>query len=219
MGKRAEVPPILIDVDPVHGAHSRPRGASSLLSLSDAKAGFLNHPRIQVRPGDREAAWSKSWRAAVQRNSPYARSLPEFERKTIRQGSREATEAILQDYATPVDEARHEQHIIKLSEDISRNFGSRLRNGRLTIGTSQKFLNLYLKYLWCFDQVEEPPHCPFDRQVQKNAGFKASVIVPWTKIDTIEDYHRQIKRLQDVAAAHPPEGFSLAEWELRFGWS
>jgi hypothetical protein len=33
------------------------------------------------------------------------------------------------------------------------------------VGTAQKALNLYLKYLWCLGEIKTPPHCPFDRGI------------------------------------------------------
>lgn len=33
------------------------------------------------------------------------------------------------------------------------------------IGSAQKALNLYRKYLWCLGYIPFPPHCPFDATI------------------------------------------------------
>jgi hypothetical protein len=81
-----------------------------------------------------------------------------------------------------------------------------LKNGSLDIGTSQKILNLYLKYLWCSRLIDfEPPHFPLDRMIQEG---RTSKIVSWTKeIKSYETYFSTLNSLSDGSN-------SRAAWEL-----
>jgi hypothetical protein len=56
-------------------------------------------------------------------------------------------------YSSPVGDVAHCSAIEALAESMSRAFHGRnvLREDRFRIGVAQKALNLYLKYLWCFD--------------------------------------------------------------------
>ncbi len=127
-----------------------------------------------------------------------------------------------------VEDAVHEANIVRLARDVTRQHGEVLHEGRYRIGTAQKALNLYLKYLWCAGRLcdrggwAEPPHCPFDSQVI-NKMMNEDADIPaderaWTKVDDREVYRRWVREARTVArrAGYVDESgkVSLARWEL-----
>ena len=77
--------------------------------------------------------------------------------------------------------------------------------GRIRIGTTQKVLNLYLKYLWVLNKIPEPPHCPFDGIIIDMMELNEPI--RWTKFDDIDVYNKLINKVKD-------EKMTVAEWEL-----
>jgi hypothetical protein len=101
----------------------------------------------------------------------------------------------------------HLKEICSLADYLTTNHSETLKNGRFRIGTAQKALNLYLKYLWCIGAIPEPPHCPFDFQIIKRLpGIRQ---VPWTRLDDAESY-----KLLVTAARRAAGPLSIARWEL-----
>lgn len=228
-----KIPPIMILSQPMHGAHSTHFRQPNLDTLSRAKLAFL--ARVNVKKGDREKAWSKSWAASVQTRGKssadgqtgaiYAKEAtgikpakPLARRAALQSSANRIVVSIAQCYNDPPSDVEHELNIERISNRLSAEFSPLLNRGRLRIGTAQKFFNLYLKYLWCFDEIVEPPQCPLDRVVQYRAGLPAAQIVSWSKLDDITEYHGAIERLRKMAASRPSERMSLAQWELLYGW-
>jgi hypothetical protein len=77
----------------------------------------------------------------------------------------------------------------------------------MRIGIAQKAVNLYLKFLWCYGWIPEPPHCPIDRTVLEEVGDNSS----WTKIKDIPEYVEKIKKIE---AKKGDKSFSEWEYEL-----
>lgn len=73
------------------------------------------------------------------------------------------------------------------------------------IGICQKLLNLYLKYLWCLNEIPMPPHCPIDSVVLREANIKAN----WTEISTIGEYVDIVNSIKSKTGCLP-----LSIWEL-----
>ena len=117
-----------------------------------------------------------------------------------------------------VSEKAHIANIENLAKHISDKCGSFLRRKQFRIGTAQKFFNLYLKVLWCKDEINEPPHCPFDRQILDALPAKElkGVCGKWTQLKDIADYKKWVEAFrsdgENLCAGAP----SMAEWELRF---
>jgi hypothetical protein len=110
-------------------------------------------------------------------------------------------------YREHVSESQHLENIAGLANRISANCHDVLIGGHLRIGTAQKALNLYLKYLWCLGRIPEPPHCPLDRTVISKLPPQRQV--PWTQIDDIAVYQSIVQAAKEQAGS-----CSLAEWEL-----
>src|SRR5208283_2210213 len=145
--------------------------------------------------------------ATVQRGDVYAAEAPESARNRFRSDLRRKLAEMASDYRTAVAENLHLRNISALTDYLTKVHSAALKDGRFRIGSAQKALNLYLKYLWCIGAIVEPQHCPFDSQIIKH--LRGFADVRWTTLDDIEHY----KRL--VAAAKSAAGpLSIAQWEL-----
>lgn len=106
----------------------------------------------------------------------------------------------------------HEEKICHLSNRLSEAFGSELHKRRFRIGVSQKIINLFFKYCWTANLIQQPPHCPFDGRIQRKIErYAERELVHWTELDSIEEY-RSYVRAASLAAEE--DNRSLAEWEL-----
>ncbi len=145
--------------------------------------------------------------ATLQRNKVYSSNTSEDSRKRVRKGIEQELTLIKDRYTQPVSEEDHEKNIVCLSNTISSKYKKYLSEERFRIGTAQKALNLFLKYLWCLGKAWEPPHFPIDAiMLEKIPGGKS---VRWTKLDSINEYKAIIKKAKTVT-----DGKSLANWEL-----
>ena len=131
--------------------------------------------------------WLMTLGAAFQRANIYNEDFKEDnsknnkEKEKFRAKLRRFVEEIASEYKNEVAENKHIKNIESVCEH-SRNIGSEiLRNGYLNFGVSQKLLNLYLKYLWCLEEIPTPPHFPVDRMIQEKLQLKK--IVSWTQMD------------------------------------
>lgn len=146
--------------------------------------------------------------ATVQRAGVYSPGSREKERKKFRASLRSQLERIAQCYANKATEEAHIRNIVELSACLTSAHANVLKSGRFRLGTAQKALNLYLKYLWCLGKIPSPPHCPFDFQII--AKLPNCTGPSWTEMDSEADY----RALVDAAKAKA-QGISLAVWELR----
>ena len=155
--------------------------------------------------------WYLSISGAFQRNKIYAVALAEKDTKqkdAFKNLLRNSIFELSKQYSNVVSDEQHVSNILNL---ILINQNPILyNNGKLTFGTMQKLLNLYLKYLWCTDRLKQiPPHCPVDSIIlQKSTNYKDH---KWTQLDCKEKYMLYINDLRELASAR---GMLLAEWEL-----
>jgi len=157
----------------------------------------------------KDEIWLLSFSAALQRNRVYNASATELKRKAFRRELKDyIISNILPLYKKEVTPKQHEAFLVSII-DNSKYHKSILGNGQLNIGTAQKLLNLVLKYYWCLGWIEEPPHFPVDRIIQKSLPAKRRRT--WTKIYSIEDYMTVI----DAARNQLKDGETLAQWELK----
>ena len=83
-----------------------------------------------------------------------------------------------------------------------------LKDGRWRVGSVQKMVNLWLKYMWCDGRVPPPPHFPVDGvTLQKIPAMKD---VRWTQMDSWDQYRTIIQHARRLVGSEP-----LALWELR----
>jgi hypothetical protein len=147
--------------------------------------------------------------ATTQRSRLYANSPSDQVRKIFHRSFRKKLESLSEAYAQTVREETHIRSIETLASSMSDQHAEILNGGHMRIGHAQKALNLYLKYLWCFGQIPEPPHCPIDSVILKRIpSFGA---VRWTRIDSVADYMKVIGAARNEASQ---KNMSLSQWEL-----
>src|SRR5438552_12291460 len=103
--------------------------------------------------------------ATVQRGKIYTEGTTEAQRLPLQNELRQILEDIAKLYEQVVSEDAHCSNISTLADGLSRSHATVLKDRRFRIGSAQKALNLFLKYLWCIGKIPTPPHCPFDFQV------------------------------------------------------
>jgi hypothetical protein len=117
-------------------------------------------------------------------------------------------------YSRKVDDVTHIRNIAALARFVSTTSGVFLNGGTLFFGVAQKALNLYLKYLWCWDPNFIPPHCPFDDKIIKALGaLPVGVDTKWTTSNSVPSYRAWVAAARAIAGNQ-----SLADWELEV-WS
>jgi len=141
----------------------------------------------------------------LQRSPTYEEKVSERRKADFKQALRDDLERMALEYENPVLEETHVSNIDTLARDLSNRFRDCLLQGRFRIGSAQKALNLYLKYIWCLGKIPPPPHCPFDSIIIQRLGCHMS----WTELDRIEEYQTLVERAKQAADGRP-----LAEWEL-----
>jgi hypothetical protein len=156
----------------------------------------------------RDEFFSLTLAATVQRAGVYRSGCSEKERRPFHDYLRLKLEEIAKQYENEVPDEKHIQNIVELSNGLSGTHKDVLRDKRFRIGTAQKALNLYLKYLWCIGKIPTPPHCPFDSFiVNKLPTYHGP---KWTALDNEEEYRNLV-----AAARVKAQGCPLSAWELR----
>jgi len=157
----------------------------------------------------KDELFSLTLMATVQRAHVYSAQCGEKQRKKFQARLRSELEKTSEAYADHVTEEAHIRSIVDLSNRLTSAHANALNNKRFRIGTAQKTLNLYLKYLWCLGKIPPPPHCPFDFQIIKKLRHHYTG-PSWTILDCEQDYRELVE-----AAKVEAGGSSLAVWELQ----
>jgi hypothetical protein len=113
-----------------------------------------------------------------------------------------------------IDEEGHKEKITLMAKHITENYMPILHNGEFRIGISQKIINLFLKYLWCYGAVKEPFHCPFDSIIKSHLikGGSSIQLTNWTRMNSMEEYKEYVKVARERAN---DEHCSIPEWEVK----
>jgi hypothetical protein len=145
--------------------------------------------------------------ATFRRSKTYREGTKDADKAKFKAALKERLTELSQQYTGDVDNDSHIKNIEHLANDLSKEFTQVLEGGRFRIGSAQKALNLYLKYLWCTEQLPMPPHCPFDNIIiSKLPGCDN---INWTTLDKVEDYRRLVIAARGEAGIIP-----IAQWEL-----
>ncbi len=131
--------------------------------------------------------WLLSTFGAFQRSNCYSSSSSENERRVFREKLRKfIDENLLKNYDIQVSEKEHLENILAIQK-FTLNYSLLLKNDKLNFGICQKLFNLYLKYLWCLNELPSiPPQFPVDRIIQEKLGIKN--IQAWTQFENPEPY-------------------------------
>jgi len=151
--------------------------------------------------------FSMTMQATAQRANLYRPGSAESARAAFRSGLQTRLIKLLEQYRNGLAEDMHFINITALADALSAAHADVLTDGRFRIGTAQKALNLYLKFMWCMGWIGEPPHCPFDAIILQYVPECKNM--RWTKLDSLDDYKR-IVECSKIAA----RGKTLALWEL-----
>jgi hypothetical protein len=145
--------------------------------------------------------------ATTQRGNVYPKGLTETARGAVHETLRCVIDEMSLQYASGIAESAHLANIETLASTISNKHARVVSAGRFRIGSAQKALNLFLKYLWCSGIIPTPPHCPFDARVI--AKLPPADRCNWTTLDDLSQYARLVDSARKLA-----DNKSLAEWEL-----
>lgn len=145
--------------------------------------------------------------AAFGRNKIYAPGTEPAHKDTLRRDLRKRLHELSTVYRSPISDGTHFDNIEDLSTDLSGR--ACLIGKTFRLGSAQKALNLYLKYLWCLGEIPEPPHCPCDGRVIGALGVTGIV---WTKLNHKAEYQTLVEAARTRATR---KGLSIATWELR----
>ncbi|MBN1450423.1 MAG: hypothetical protein JW963_05350 [Anaerolineales bacterium] len=152
-------------------------------------------------------ALSNTQSSSFQRANVYESKSPEKRQSAFVQEFRSKLVALEKVYEQPVSPDQHIKNIEEFAQSLSKHFPDVLRGEEMRIGVAQKAINLYLKFLWCYGWIPEPPHCPIDRTVLEKVGDYDA----WTKIDSIQKYMEKIDKIE---ARKGDKSFSEWEYEL-----
>lgn len=158
----------------------------------------------------RQAALFNAIGSAFQRAVIYRHGIDNSSKDQLKRDLEERLRRIEIQYRDNVSSEKHYHTISDLAEKMSDKYAHILKDGRVRVGTTQKAVNIYLKLLWCYGWIPEPPHCPIDSIVLTEAGDKHT---KWTQMDDIKEYRTAIERIE----AHiwqRRSTTSLSKWEL-----
>jgi len=153
---------------------------------------------------------SSSIFAGLARGRVYKQGISEDDKVKFKNTLKHKLSKYGKSYKTEIKDTKHTENIERFSNEISIKFGKILKGNRFRIGTAQKILNLYLKYLWVLGRILEPPHCPFDSIIITELGLDSEV--KFTKFDSVKDYKRLVTMAVQKAK---DEKLSVAQWELK----
>lgn len=151
------------------------------------------------------------YRKDLEQNDKDRKKFKKYIRKLISEYNVKFTDEYNK-YSSEQLEKKCIEDIQNFKKELNNKFKDRniLKDNNFRIGTSQKILNLYLKYLWCLGYIEyEPPHCPLDSTIIKDC-LKENV--KWTEIDEIKEYLRLIEKSKKCAGN---KNQTIAQWELK----
>lgn len=158
----------------------------------------------------RQTALFNAIGAAFQHALIYLDGIDNYAKEKLKRDLEEHLRRVETQYRGSVSPEKHLHTIADVVKGMSRKHPHILKNGRFRVGIAQKAVNIYLKLLWCYGWIPEPPHCPIDSIVLAEVGDRKT---KWTKMDDIEDYLAAIERIQ-AYIRQTGEMMSLSKWEL-----
>ena len=174
-----------------------------------------------------------AWGVAVKQGKCVYSTEDKSKRAKVRARAKQEVEKIAKQYTQrAVGEKAHLNNIEQLRRALSSpEYRGYLCGGKFRFGRAQKFVNTYLKCLWCAGKLKfPPPHCPFDAVIIWDVSLpgrddywgKLEEIAPedvwvnslwrWTQSDDVGHYLLWIAIAKEVARRGKYR--SLAEWEL-----
>ncbi|UAB69034.1 hypothetical protein INR79_10860 [Vibrio sp. SCSIO 43132] len=160
-------------------------------------------------------ALSNSIIAAFQRGNVYRKKTKDEketsynrEKNGLRDTVKTELFALEEVYQRKVDNKDHINNISAIVVNVTQKHSEILNQGEFRVGTAQKAVNLYLKFLWVYGYIpQEPPHIPLDGIVLRAISSK----VNWTEMNCIKEYEFLINEAKETAQE---ANLSLSEWEM-----
>ncbi len=151
----------------------------------------------------------QAWSAATSRNRLWPKNIEFSERVSFKYAIYKKVEEIINSYEN-MGTISFKQH----SDNINAIREMKSKSGiQLTIGHSQKIINVMCKFCWCAGIITEPPHLTIDRKIIKKLPSEYRNI-NWTEM-TEEQYYTLVKAAE--AKAKKENNNSAVQWEL-FNW-
>jgi hypothetical protein len=169
-------------------------------------------------------AWMLSVAAAFQHISVYTENSEAKGRKLLREELKKLVQDMVHhQYSQAVSEGKHIKNIDLISTE-SKLWKRENASFDFTFGVAQKLLNLYLKYLWCLEILQnDPPHFPVDSIIIKELSKEGKTIQmkplaldkPWSQFENKDIYLEVINYAKALKEKHPTlKTKSLAAIEL-----
>ena len=167
-----------------------------------------------------DKALSSGITASVQHNSLYRKDIEQEHKDAVQCEWRAFLSGLIDRYKTPQSISSYEKEIEELKRIMTEQFTDAFlsephkkykTDPGFRISHAQKSISVFLKHLWCMDEVACPPQCPVDSVILAAAG-KRYPDTKWGYVNSIEIHRQKIKFLED-AKENPSE--ALAEWELK----
>ncbi len=179
--------------------------------IANLKALFLDKFNNQR---DVDKAARNSIRAAVQHNLLYKKEVTLLDKKMIRESWARLLYAQGHEFKEKKTIADHEEAVLFIKEKLNSDFSIFFWGSGLRISHAQKSFSLFLKYMWCLNQIPEPVTCPIDRQIlMKTDASKTGDPndIAWGYVNDMDEHRKKRKFIEDAAKL---QDMSVAEWEL-----
>lgn len=158
----------------------------------------------------RQTALFNAIGAAFQRATIYADGCEGTSKDQLKRDLECRLRKIENEYCIAVSSNEHFHTIAGLARDLSKRYGHILHESVFRVGTAQKAVNIYLKLIWCYGWIPEPPHCPIDSIVLAEIGDHQT---KWTRMKDIADYLTAINTIR-AHLGRIKSTLSLSQWEL-----
>lgn len=123
-------------------------------------------------------------------------------------------------YSALVNSNLNDDKYVKILEEfqdiVNSKYKKILNYDGLTFGRVQKLLNLYLKYLWVFnklEQLQKPIHCPIDSIILGEIDWPYPNI-SWTMPEFTAQKYKEAIGLCRIKAKERGFGNNISAWEL-----
>jgi hypothetical protein len=162
--------------------------------------------------------------AAVSRNLIYSKN-PQIEKNKLKETKydfKKDWENKLKDIykcslKNKFNEKNYVDELNKMSIYMNKKYKNILNTDQgFKISHAQKSISIYLKHMWCIDNLKMPIQCPIDREILKILKKQKIIkIIPsWTKINTIEEHDKIINIIKKEKDKDKMNFKSISEWEL-----
>ncbi len=172
-------------------------------NINTTKQAFLKYLKVD----NKYDAILMSIKVSLQHNKTYVENVSNKDRAMFRNAYASEVMKVAKMYNRSVSDVEHISNMRTIKSVIESGYSDLLFGGELKVGTIQKSLNLYLKYLWCLEEITVPPHCPIDSLILE----QIKVYDSWTKLNSFKTYMEWVMKLRNLSKSL---GYSsIQDWE------